>query len=97
QYLARRAELAAGATSGRTQRAEAPKTDGAARQAARKELNRLERTVDKLTEREVALHAALAEAATEPDKLVSLGAELKEVQAQKESAEERWLELADQI
>ncbi|WP_280216082.1 ABC-F family ATP-binding cassette domain-containing protein [Nocardia cyriacigeorgica] len=75
--------------------ASAPVTDSAAYRAARKELAKLERTIDKLGEREQKLHAALADAATDPDKLVTLGAELKQVLADKESAEERWLELAD--
>ncbi|BDU08515.1 ABC-F family ATP-binding cassette domain-containing protein [Nocardia cyriacigeorgica] len=73
----------------------APVTDSAAYRAARKELAKLERTIDKLGEREQKLHAALADAATDPDKLVTLGAELKQVLADKEAAEERWLELAD--
>ncbi|WP_280481505.1 ABC-F family ATP-binding cassette domain-containing protein [Nocardia cyriacigeorgica] len=72
-----------------------PVTDSAAYRAARKELAKLERTIDKLAEREQKLHAALADAATDPDKLISLGAELKQVLAEKEAAEERWLELAD--
>ncbi|MGW0050386.1 ABC-F family ATP-binding cassette domain-containing protein [Nocardia cyriacigeorgica] len=72
-----------------------PVTDSAAYRAARKELAKLERTIDKLGEREQKLHAALADAATDPDKLVTLGAELKQVLADKEAAEERWLELAD--
>ncbi|MFD9804792.1 ABC transporter C-terminal domain-containing protein, partial [Streptomyces sp. NPDC059071] len=69
--------------------------DSAAYRAARKELAKLERALEKLTEREAKLHAALAEAATEPDKLVKLGTELKQVQAEKESTEERWFELAE--
>ncbi|MCP9622975.1 ABC-F family ATP-binding cassette domain-containing protein [Nocardia otitidiscaviarum] len=73
----------------------APTTDSAAYRAARKELAKLERSIEKLTEREQKLHTALAEAATDPDKLISLGGELKQVQAEKDAAEERWLELAD--
>ncbi|WP_328388316.1 ABC-F family ATP-binding cassette domain-containing protein [Nocardia sp. NBC_00416] len=99
QYLRRRAELAAGPSrAARTSAAQtrAPQTDGAAHRAARKELSRLERAIEKLDAREAALHTAMADAATEPDKLMTLGAELKDVRAQKESAEERWMELADQ-
>ncbi|MBF6240257.1 ABC-F family ATP-binding cassette domain-containing protein [Nocardia otitidiscaviarum] len=73
----------------------APTTDSAAYRAARKELAKLERSIEKLTEREQKLHTALAEAATDPDKLITLGGELKQVQAEKDAAEERWLELAD--
>lgn len=99
QYLRRRAELAAGGSARATTQPQpaAAQTDSAAYRAARKELTRLERAIDKLGEREAALHAALAEAATDPGKLVTLGAELKDVQAQKETAEERWMELADQV
>ncbi|QBJ97596.1 ABC transporter ATP-binding protein [Rhodococcus sp. ABRD24] len=68
--------------------------DGAADRAARKELSRLERAIAKLDEREAKLHAQLAEAATEQAKLMTLDAELKHVVAEKEAAEERWMELA---
>ncbi|MFC4375601.1 ABC-F family ATP-binding cassette domain-containing protein [Nocardia halotolerans] len=70
-------------------------SDSADRRAARKELSKVERSIAKLDDRERKLHTALADAATDPDKLVKLGAELKEVVAEKEAAEERWLELAE--
>ncbi|WP_280298708.1 ABC-F family ATP-binding cassette domain-containing protein [Nocardia neocaledoniensis] len=94
QYLARRADQAAAAKPTASKPA-AASTSSADHRAARKELSRLERTIAKLDEREQKLHTALAEAATDPDKLVSLGAELKEVVAEKEAAEERWMELAE--
>ncbi|MFC9996013.1 ABC-F family ATP-binding cassette domain-containing protein [Nocardia sp. NPDC127526] len=100
EYLKKRTALIA-AKSGAVAKAApaantaAPATDSAAYRAARKELAKLERAIEKLTEREEKLHAKLAEAATDPDKLITLGAELKQVQAEKESTEERWLELAD--
>ncbi|MFJ9743705.1 ATP-binding cassette domain-containing protein, partial [Streptomyces sp. NPDC101166] len=102
EYLRKRAALTGGpATPARsaapaaTANSAAPASDSAAYRAARKELAKLERALEKLTDREEKLHAALAEAATEPDKLVKLGAELKQVQAEKETTEERWLELAE--
>ncbi|WP_433711715.1 ABC-F family ATP-binding cassette domain-containing protein [Nocardia sp. CA-084685] len=96
EYLKKRAVSSSAATrSTDSKPAEAPATDSAAYRAARKELAKLERTIDKLTEREQRLHTALADAATEPDKLITLGTELKQVLAEKEAAEERWLELAD--
>ncbi|WP_280220536.1 ABC-F family ATP-binding cassette domain-containing protein [Nocardia neocaledoniensis] len=94
QYLAKRADQAAAAKPTASKPA-AASTSSADHRAARKELSRLERTIAKLDEREQKLHTALAEAATDPDKLVSLGAELKEVVAEKETAEERWMELAE--
>ncbi|GAA5043271.1 ABC-F family ATP-binding cassette domain-containing protein [Nocardia callitridis] len=102
EYLRQRAARS-GATATEARKSDArksdakPPTDAAAHRAARKELSRLERTVDKLTDREQRLHTALADAATEPDKLVSLGAELKQVLAEKETAELRWLELAEEV
>ncbi|WP_280234582.1 ABC-F family ATP-binding cassette domain-containing protein [Nocardia cyriacigeorgica] len=96
EYLTRR-EARQARPSGGAKPADgaAPVTDSAAYRAARKELAKLERAIDKLGEREQKLHAALADAATDPDKLLTLGAELKQVLAEKESAEERWMELAD--
>ncbi|MGU3582514.1 ABC-F family ATP-binding cassette domain-containing protein [Rhodococcus sp. C26F] len=78
--------------------AEQPKKrDGAAERAARKELSRLERLVAKLTEKEEKLHHDLAEAATDPDRLQKLDAQLREVVAEKEAAEEQWMELAEDL
>ncbi|MFD6389470.1 ABC-F family ATP-binding cassette domain-containing protein [Nocardia sp. NPDC055029] len=94
QYLTKRATLATAAKPV-TAKPAAATTDSADRRAARKELSRLERTIAKLDEREQKLHVALADAATDPDKLVKLGGELKEVVAEKEAAEERWMELAE--
>ncbi|MFE6919756.1 ABC-F family ATP-binding cassette domain-containing protein [Nocardia sp. NPDC057663] len=94
QYLTKRATLATSAKPA-TAKPAAATTDSADRRAARKELSRLERTIAKLDEREQKLHVALADAATDPDKLVKLGGELKEVVAEKEAAEERWMELAE--
>ncbi|MGX7723920.1 ABC-F family ATP-binding cassette domain-containing protein [Rhodococcus pyridinivorans] len=73
------------------------KRDGAAERAARKELSRLERLVAKLTEKEEKLHHDLAEAATDPDRLQKLDAQLREVVAEKEAAEEQWMELAEDL
>ncbi|WP_226435364.1 ABC-F family ATP-binding cassette domain-containing protein [Rhodococcus yananensis] len=75
----------------------APRLDGAAERAARKELSRLERAVGKLTDREEKLHHDLAEAATDPTRLQELDAELRKVVAEREAAEEQWMELAEQL
>ncbi|WP_188192671.1 ABC-F family ATP-binding cassette domain-containing protein [Nonomuraea sp. SYSU D8015] len=63
----------------------------------RKELNRLERQLDKLTDQEARLHAAMAEAASDYAKLGSLDAELREITAQKDTIEAEWLEVADRL
>lgn len=71
--------------------------DGAALRAAQKELGRLERAVAKLGEREAALHAKLAEHATDPDRVVTLTAELNAVVAEKDATEVQWMELAEEL
>lgn len=63
----------------------------------RKELNRLERQLDKLGEQESRLHAAMAEAASDYARLGSLDAELREVLGQKDAVEAEWLEVADSL
>jgi len=65
--------------------------------AGRKELNRLERQVDRLTEREAALHERLAEHATDYEKVASLDAELRSVQADRGRTEEEWFALAERL
>ena len=105
EYLRRRAAMGDGdvpsvaSTVSKTGDAsEQPKKrDGAAERAARKELSRLERLVAKLTEKEEKLHHDLAEAATDPDRLQKLDAQLREVVAEKEAAEEQWMELAEDL
>ncbi|MFC3960512.1 ABC-F family ATP-binding cassette domain-containing protein [Nocardia jiangsuensis] len=101
EYLRKRA--AAGAAPGLRAAAatatDEPKSavDPAAYRAARKELSKLERAMDKLTERERTLHGALLDAATEPARLADLNAELLRVTAEKETTEERWMELAEEF
>jgi ABC transport system ATP-binding/permease protein len=69
----------------------------AAERTARKELQRLERQLDRLTAREASLSAELAANATDYEKLTSLGAELKAAQAGKADLEERWLAVAAEL
>ncbi len=69
----------------------------ARRRDGQKELTRLERQLGKVTGREAELTAALAEHASDYAKLIELGAELRAVQAEKASMEERWLTLAEQL
>jgi ABC transport system ATP-binding/permease protein len=69
----------------------------AARQrAGQKELTRLERQIDRLTDAEERLHAALAESATDYVRLIELGDELRAVQAERVELEERWLAVAEE-
>ncbi len=65
--------------------------------ALRKEMSKLERQIAKLDQREATLHGDLASAAETMDteKLSSLDLELRDVIAEKELIEERWMELGE--
>jgi ABC transport system ATP-binding/permease protein len=65
--------------------------------AAKKELTRLERLVGKLEEREGRLHEQLATHATDYEKVSALDTELRSVRAERATAEEQWLELAERV
>jgi len=69
----------------------------AARQrAARKELQRLERQIERLTAREKELTDLLAAHASDYERLVELGGQLRDVQAEKARLEEDWLRVAEE-
>ncbi|MDN5933154.1 MAG: ATP-binding cassette domain-containing protein [Pseudonocardia sp.] len=73
-----------------------PRANRAADQrAARKDLQRIERRMTALAQRREKLHAELAEAATDPDRLLTLNAELREVDAEIGKVELAWLEAAE--
>ncbi|GAA0383336.1 ABC transporter ATP-binding protein [Acrocarpospora corrugata] len=105
EYLERRA--AGNALSARAATApaptlvvEAPITVGLSAKEQRelqKELSRLERQLDKLAEREGKVHAQMAEAASDFERLGKLDAELREIAALKESAEIDWMDVADRL
>jgi ABC transport system ATP-binding/permease protein len=63
--------------------------------AARKEMQRLERQIDRLTSREAELTAELAEHASDYVRLTELGAELHGVQDEKTRLEDQWLQAAE--
>ncbi|WP_267246588.1 ABC-F family ATP-binding cassette domain-containing protein [Streptomyces sp. PR69] len=63
--------------------------------AAKKELQKIERQLDKISDRESALHSAMADHATDFEKVAELDAELRELAAERETLELRWLELAE--
>src|SRR5271165_4001385 len=68
-----------------------PQASAAQDRTARKELQRLERQLERLSTREAELTAQLAANATDYEKLTTLGAELKAAQAEKSDLEDRWL------
>ena len=61
----------------------------------KKDLDRLERRIARLGEREAELHDLMAEHATDHEKLLALDAELRTVSTEREELEEEWLELAE--
>jgi ATP-binding cassette subfamily F protein uup len=71
--------------------------DAAATRSARKELARLERTMERLRDREVKLHAELEAAATDHEKVFVLDASLRALHEERATLEHRWLELAEQL
>ena len=74
-----------------------PVSPAAAERAARKELLRLERQIERASVRETALNSELAANAADYEKLTELGAQLRVVQAEKAELEERWLEVASAL
>jgi ATP-binding cassette subfamily F protein uup len=69
----------------------------AAQRVARKELQRLERQLARASDREARLTAVLAEAASDYERLIELGAELRAVQDEKARLEEQWLTVAEDL
>jgi ABC transport system ATP-binding/permease protein len=98
EYLARRAAAgdAVAAVATRAPAAAPPARSSAAEQrTARKEAQRLERRMETLSAREKELHARLAEAATDPERLLALDAELRTVVTEREQVELDWLAAAE--
>jgi ABC transport system ATP-binding/permease protein len=98
EYLARRA--AAGDPAARSAAAApaaipATRSSAAEQRAARKDAQRLERRMDALSAHEKDLHARLAEAATDAERLLTLDAELRAVVAEREQVELDWLAAAE--
>ena len=93
EYLERSDRTPAPLTPRATQ--SAPASDSATERVARKELQRLERQIERLAGREEELSAELAANATDYEKLTALGAELRKVQAQRGELEDQWLTVAD--
>ena len=107
EYLERRA---AGAAPKPARQGEAPATPsqkvtpappkpkgGGQDWKARKELDRLERRLEKLARQEADLHEQLAAHATDYAKLQELDGRLKEIQAEAAGVEEEWLMLAEDL
>jgi ABC transport system ATP-binding/permease protein len=75
----------------------APTGSGGATRAARKEIQRLERVLDRLGDRETQLHAAMAASATDHERLRELQAELEAHVTERERLEGVWLDAAEAL
>ena len=101
EYLERREREHAEAPPSQRQRdtggAAGEASSAARRRDGQKELTRIERQLGKVTGREAELTAALAEHAADYPKLIELAAQLRRVQDEKASMEDRWLTLAEEL
>jgi ABC transport system ATP-binding/permease protein len=102
EYLERRRTRGAGENAGAVVAGLAPRGEprsgGGAdreRRLAKRELQRLERQIDRLGTREKELTEELAAQASDYAALIELGGQLREVQAEKARLEEEWLAVAE--
>ncbi len=96
EYLERRQKVIDAAAPAPAPAQEAPKQKPAAvTRAAQKELQKIERQLDRIGEKEAKLHAQIAEHATDFEKVAGLDAQLRELVGEREELEMRWLELAE--
>ncbi|MEV3859731.1 ABC-F family ATP-binding cassette domain-containing protein [Streptomyces sp. NPDC050095] len=97
EYLERRERMIEAAAPAPVQAAAEVKSGPSAAdtRAAKKELQKIERQLDKVSQKEAKLHTQIADNATDFEKVAKLDAELRELIAEREELEMRWLELAD--
>ncbi|SER42644.1 ATP-binding cassette, subfamily F, uup [Streptomyces sp. yr375] len=89
------AQKSGAGNAGDPENAGKPEKSAADQRAAKKELQKIERQLDKFAERESKLHAQIADNATDFGKVAKLDAELRELAGEREELELRWLELAE--
>ncbi len=76
--------------------AAAPKSSAADARAAKKELQRIERQLDRIGAKETTLHTRIADNPTDFGAVAKLDAELRALGEERDELEMRWLELADE-
>ncbi|HEY9484643.1 MAG TPA: ABC transporter ATP-binding protein, partial [Micromonosporaceae bacterium] len=62
---------------------------------ARKEVARLERTLDRLAQRAEALHTEMTEHATDYARIIELDTQLRAIDSEKAAVEDAWLAAAE--
>ena len=97
EYLERRARMEAVAVASAPAVVRpAPEKSAADARAAKKELQRIERQLDRISEKETKLHASIAEHATDFAKVAGLDTALRALAGERDELELRWLELAEE-
>jgi ATP-binding cassette subfamily F protein uup len=105
QYLHSRREAASAHAAGAERRvghAAGPSTGGggaakpgsADERSARKAIARIDKQLERLAEREAALHAEMAESVSDHERLAALSEQLGALTAEKDALEGEWLEAA---
>ncbi|MFE9572134.1 ABC-F family ATP-binding cassette domain-containing protein [Streptomyces sp. NPDC006692] len=98
EYLERRARMIESAqpVAAAPAAKSAPAVSAQDARAAKKELQKVERQLNKISDRETSLHAQIADNATDFGKVAKLDAELRELITERDELEMRWLELAEE-
>jgi ATP-binding cassette subfamily F protein uup len=78
-------------------RAPSARTPGANRRAARRELARVERELERSEQRDRELQTAMTAAASEAHQLHELSGRLDELSAERDALEARWLDLSEEL
>jgi ATP-binding cassette subfamily F protein uup len=100
EYLERRrriAEAAAPPPPVRDRPAAQARATARDARTAKKELQRIERRLDRVGDREKELHTGIADHATDFEKVAALDAELRALREERDELELRWLELAEDV
>ncbi|MGW7051828.1 ABC-F family ATP-binding cassette domain-containing protein [Streptomyces sp. NPDC054887] len=95
EYLERRQQAIDAAAPAPAPAAPAKKKASGDARAAQKEMQKIERQLGKLSDKETKLHAQIADNATDFEKVALLDAELRELVAGRDELEMRWMELAE--
>ncbi len=86
-----------GAPATAASRSSGPGRTGVDLRAARREITRLERRVERLAAAEAALAEQIAAASADYQQVLGLDAERRELVAEREQSEQQWLELAESV
>lgn len=95
EYLERRAAAKASASATQQAPATAPKSDAATQRQRKKDLARIEGQLEKVTKEIDSLHAEMADAASDFERLGTLDSRLRDAEARLAELEEAWLEAAE--